>query len=360
MNNIMMIGLGDLGVRIADMLIRREKVRELTLVDLPGGGGANAAEYMAACNTIPINFEGINCLDTAAVEDAIRRRKPDLIVFGASLRTSMQVMTAEDPRAKAMWKAGMGVQIPFQIPILLSVMRAVKEAAPDTPMINATVPDLCNKILHAGGLAPTAGYGNPGIMHLRILANMMRAGTPAADLPVTRIIGGFSYAVNIIYGMNPGDVSKEPMVFLGDDGTRATSDMIYAGEDLLNALPMNYATALSALPVIEAFLPGGTDCQTNSPGALGMFGGYPVNIVNGKIEMDLPASVTLEEAIAFNESSMPVTGIERFDADGTIHYNDTAKELMADIEPRLTEPYNALTDTKRTGILLDFMNDWKS
>jgi hypothetical protein len=123
---------------------------------------------------------------------------------------------------------------------------------------------------------------------------------------------------------------------------------------------MNYATALSALPVIEAFLPDGTDCHTNSPGALGMFGGYPVNIVNGKIEMDLPASVTLEEAITFNESSMPVTGIERYDADGTIHYNDTAKALMADVEPRLTEPYNALTDTDRTGILLDLMNDWKS
>jgi hypothetical protein len=57
---------------------------------------------------------------------------------------------------------------------------------------------------------------------------------------------------------------------------------------------------------------------------------------------------------------MPVTGIERFDADGTIHYTDTAKALMADIEPGLTEPYNALTDTTRTGMLLDFMNSWKS
>ena len=360
MSHIMIIGAGDLGIRVTDMLLRRDKVSEVTFIDLPGGGGAKAAESIAACNTIPVHFEGIDCLDTALVEDAIRRRKPDLIKFGASLRTSMQVMTSEDPRGKAMWKAGMGVQLPFQIPILLSVMRAVKEAAPDTPMINATVPDLCNKILHAGGLGPTSGYGNPGIMHLRIQANMVRAGTPAADLPVMRIIGGFSYAVNIVYGLNPNDVNQEPMVFLGDDGTRATSDMIYAGEDLLNALPMNYATALSALPVIEAFLPGGTDCQTNSPGALGLFGGYPINIINGKIEMDLPSQVSLEEAIAFNESSMPVTGIERFDADGTIHYNENAKMLMADIDPRLTEPYNALTDTTRTGMLLDLMNDWKS
>jgi hypothetical protein len=43
-----------------------------------------------------------------------------------------------------------------------------------------------------------------------------------------------------------------------------------------------------------------------------LFGGYPINIIDGKIEMDLPAGVTLEEAIAFNESSMPVTGIERW------------------------------------------------
>jgi hypothetical protein len=360
MNHIMMIGAGDLGVRMADMLIRRERAREMTLVDLPGGGGAKAAEYMAACNTIPINFEGINCLDTAAVEEAIRRRKPDLIVFGASLRTSETVMRSQDPRAKAMWKAGMGVQIPFQIPILLSVMRAAKEAAPDTPVANFTVPDVCHKILHAGGLAPAAGLGNPGIMQLRIRANMVRAGTPAAELPEIRIIGGFSYTIPIMFGMEPADPSQVPMVFLGSDGTRATNDDLYAGEDLLNILPVNYATALAGLPVIEALLPGGTDCQTNSPGAQGQFGGYPVKVVNQQVVMDLPSQVSLEEAIEINEASIPIIGVERFDADGTIHYNDTAKGLMADVDPRLTEPYNALTDTERTGILLDQMNDWKS
>jgi len=362
MNNVMMIGAGDLGVRIADMLIRRGKVREMTLVDLPGGGGAKAAEYMAACNTITINFEGINCLDTSKVEDAIRRRKPDLIVFGASLRTSETVMRATDPRGKAMWKAGMGVQIPFQIPILLSVMRAVKAAAPDTPVANATVPDVCHKILHAGGLAPAAGLGNPGIMQLRIQANMVRSGTPAAELPEIRIIGGFSYTVPVMFGQNPGDTSKEPMVFLGSDGTRATSDIIYAGEDLINILPVNYVTALAALPVIEALLLDGEECQTNSPGAFGLFGGYPVKIVNHKIEMDLPAGVTEEEAIKFNEASIPVIGVERFDDDGTIHYSDAAKSTMAEagVDPRLTEPYNALTDSERTGVLLNLMNDFKS
>jgi len=355
----MMIGAGDLGVRTGDMLIRRGQASEMTLVDLPNGGGAKAAEYMASCNTIKINFEGIDCLDTAKVEEAIRRRKPDLIVFGASLRTSETVMRSPDPRAKQMWKAGMGVQIPFQIPILLSVMRAAKEAAPDTPVANFTVPDVCHKILHAGDLAPTVGLGNPGIMQLRIQANMVRAGTAVADIPEIRIIGGFSYTIPIMFGMEPSDAGQIPLVYLGNDGTTASNDILYAGEDLGNILPVNYATALAGLPVIEALLPGGSDCQTNSPGALGEFGGYPIKIANQQIEMDLPAQISLEKAIEINEGSIPIIGVDRFDDDGTIHYNDTAKSLMAEVDPRLTEPYNALTDTERTGILLDQMNSWK-
>ncbi len=47
------------------------------------------------------------------------------------------------------------------------------------------------------------------------------------------------------------------------------------------------------------------------------------------------------------------TGIERFGDDGTVYYTDAAIKAMADVEPRLTEPYNPLTDTDRTKILLD-------
>jgi hypothetical protein len=316
MKKIMLIGAGDLGIRVANSLMLREKIDELTLVDLPGGGGPAAVEYMTCCNTIPIHFEGVNCLDTSAVEAVLRKRKPDLIVFGASLRSSETVMRSPDPRGKAMWKAGLGVQLAFQLPILISVMRAVKNAAPDTIVANFTIPDTSHRILKAGGLVPTAGLGNPGIIHLRLKANMVRSGVAAADLPVIRIISGFTHNIPVIFNINPNDKSQDPMVFLGDDGTRATSDILYMGEDLFNVLPMNYATNLSSLPVIEALLPEGEDCQTSMPGAFGQFGGFPVKIVNQKIELDLPSSVTLDEAIAFNNATMPGTGIERFDDDG--------------------------------------------
>jgi len=39
----MLIGAGDLGERVAFSLMIREKIDELTLVDLPGGGGPKVA-----------------------------------------------------------------------------------------------------------------------------------------------------------------------------------------------------------------------------------------------------------------------------------------------------------------------------
>lgn len=355
----MMIGAGDLGVRVATSLMTREKIDELTLVDLPNGDGPKAAEYMSCCFPVPIHFEGINCMDTSAVETVLLKHKPDIIVFCASLRSSDTVMRTTDPRGKAMWNAGMGVQLAFQLPILISVMRAVKNVVPDTLVANFTIPDTCHKILHSGNLAPTIGLGNPGIMQMRIKANLVRSGIAPADVPLVRIISGFTHNVPVIFGVDPGDKSKDPMVFLGDDGTRATNDIMYMGEDLFNVLPMNYATNLSSLLVIEALLPGGPECRTSSPGAFGLFGGYPVKIVDQKMELDLPAEVTLEEAIEFNKATMPDTGIDRIDDDGTVYYSQKAIDLMADVEPRLTEPYNALTDTTRTKLVLDLMNNFK-
>jgi hypothetical protein len=364
-HNIMMLGAGDLGVRIADALLHRGHVSELTLVDLPNGGGAKSAEAMASCISTPIYFDGINALNSNEVEDVLRRRKPDVIVFGAALRNPNAVRISKDPKAQTLWSAGMGVQLAYQVPILLSVMKAVKEVSPDTPLINATVPDICHALLHAGGLAPTAGFGNNGIIQMRVEANLFREQLRAGDrnvanVPRVRVIGGFAHVIDVMFGQNPGDVKKEPLVFLGEEGTRAGGDAVYAGEDLANSITNpNMPTALSAMPVIEALLPGGADTYTSMPGPLGMLGGYPVKISNQKIELDLPPSITLEEAVKFNQLSNPIIGVERIDTDGTVYYTEAAQRTMADLEPRLTEPYNALTDGDRTKILLDLMNSFK-
>jgi hypothetical protein len=57
---------------------------------------------------------------------------------------------------------------------------------------------------------------------------------------------------------------------------------------------------------------------THAPAPNGLPGGYPVRLSRRAIELDLPAHLTREEAIALNERAARFDGIERIELDGTI------------------------------------------
>ena len=65
----------------------------------------------------------------------------------------------------------------------------------------------------------------PKLVHLNDLLDQ-----PAQleEFQAMMFIGGFSYAIPVIFGQAPENKEDEPMVFLGDDGTRATTADIYA------------------------------------------------------------------------------------------------------------------------------------
>ena len=57
---------------------------------------------------------------------------------------------------------------------------------------------------------------------------------------------------------------------------------------------------------------------THAPAPNGLPGGYPVRLSRRGVELDLPAHLTREEAIALNERAARFDGIERIEPDGTI------------------------------------------
>ncbi len=350
----MIFGVGDVGTRIAEGLLHRGLVSELILVDLPGGGGEASAEMLASCYLSVIRFEGINALNPDEVENVVRRYQPDLIVQAASLRSPFAVMMADHPVAHALHDAGMAVQLGYQFPILHSVMQGVKACAPDTPVANVSYPDLTHSILNPHGLAPTVGLANTGIIQMRVETNLLREQQTPQDIPKVRVIGGHAHVYGILFGEQPQHKVDEPWVFLGEDAQRA-EDILYVGKNLLHCPNPNTTTALASMPVLEALLPGAKECFTSMPGPLGMLGGYPVKISEQQVELDLPKNINLSDALGMNTKSMAIDGIERVD-DGTIYYTQKAKDAMANIEPRLTEPYNPITDQERTSILLELVD----
>lgn len=360
MFNIMIFGAGDVGTRFAEALLLRDKVRKLTLVDLPEGGGAGSAEMLASCYLSPIHFEGLDAMDVGAVEKVVRRHRPDLVIQAAALRSPFAVMMADHPVAHALHAAGMAVQLGYQFPILYSVMRGVRAADPDVPVANVSFPDLSHYILNAKDLAPTAGLANTGIIQMRIATNLLRKqilddGDLEASVRQVRVIGGHALVYGVLFGQRPERVEEEPLVYL-EGGDVCASEIVYSGADLQHCPNPNMTTAAASMPVIEALLPDAPDCQTSMPGPLGMRGGYPVVISKQKVELDLPASITLEEAEEFNIQAMRLDGVERVESDGTVYYTEAAKIAMAEVEPQLTEPYNPLTDSDRTSLILGLVD----
>lgn len=129
--------------------------------------------------------------------------------------------------------------------------------------------------------------------------------------------------------------------------------LAYAGHPFPTGPVYNVITAASALPVIKAMLPGGDDLRFSAPAPQGLPGGYPVRIQGGEVTLDLPSGVSLDEAIAFNETMSSLDGVQAIDNDGTIHFTDKARASMASIDIRLTEPLNLCDLEVRTALILE-------
>ncbi len=56
------------------------------------------------------------------------------------------------------------------------------------------------------------------------------------------------------------------------------------------------------------------------------------------MSLDLPPGVTIADAVAYNERMARGDGVERIDADGTVHFSARARDAVASFAPELAEP----------------------
>jgi len=70
----------------------------------------------------------------------------------------------------------------------------------------------------------------------------------------------------------------------------------------------------------------------------------------GRVRPDLivPTGLIREEAIAYNERTGRGDGVERVDADGTVHFTDACREAVSAFGPHLAEPL-AIGETGESG-----------
>ena len=193
----MIIGVGDLGERFAAGLAAGGQVRRLVLASRTG-----AAERAATvASAYDVYVEPVAC-DATRPEDVatlLARTGPDLIVQSAAGRSPWALAERDDEAARAVGAAGFALRLPYQLPVPLAVMQAVRDTGYAGPVANVSLPDVTGPILARLGLAPTIGLGNVGMILLRVRA-ALRAAEPDAALPLVRVLAQHSQVNAVMQG----------------------------------------------------------------------------------------------------------------------------------------------------------------
>ena len=295
-----------------------------------------------------IEFRQIDGRRKSELRSLISQTKPDLIVQSASLISPWAIIGRSHPVARVLSGAGIALQVPAQLPILLNVMEIVHELGLEVPVANISMPDILHPMLATLDLTPTTGLGNVSIHHLRVRHGLLQHDDFTGNEEV-RVLGHHCQVYDVMTATLPEDEDDRVKVFIGKSGQRQDT-LAYEGTPFAAGPIYNEITAASALPVLIALLPGASRLQFSAPAPMGLPGGYPVIINNGQISLDLPADWSPEEAIAFNQRQGERDGVDRIDADGTLHFTDRMKSAVADLDPGLAEPIepgNLLDRTER-------------
>ncbi|MDT8912412.1 KR domain-containing protein [Amycolatopsis sp. PS_44_ISF1] len=352
-STVLVIGMGNLGERLAYRWADSGRVRRLVLAGRSAGtveAIAGTAASLSACSVEPVV---VNATRPDEVADLLARTRPDLVVQCAAVRGPWTLSGREDAAAAAVRGGGLALQLPYQLPIPLAVMRAARDAGCTGPVANLSFPDVTGPVLARLGLAPALGLGNAAMIEFRVRAALRAAG-PGPEAPLVRVLGHHSRLLGVMLSREPADPADRCRVFLGEDGRRA-DELAYRAPAVPLSPRCNELTAAASMPVLCALLPGAAPlrCSTAAPG--GLPGGYPVRIDRrlgtGAITLDLPPGADRAEAIAFNEAQARADGVERIDDDGTVHFTAAARAAVAGVDPGLAEPLPVAGLAERAGRL---------
>ena len=340
---ILILGMGDLGVRIAQRVVEGGFSSACMLA-----GKSDAATQWARLLQISsgreVSAARVDGQDVEALKALLASFEPELIVQCATLLSPFALRSVSTGAAQAVLKGGFALQLAAQLPVIRTLMQALRAVGMKCPVINCSYPDVTHPILAAEGLAPTVGIGNVAIMAMWYQRNL--AGANEATL---QVVGQHAQLGPVLEGKFAAPETPVPLVYL--NGRRLAPEGLLFDTGLKGGAAMNHLAAATIEPILRGFTERDGVVETHAPGVFGLPGGYPVCFVAGALELRLPDGLTLDEAVSFNKLAAKGEGIERIDEDGTVFYTEHARQSVAEFCPELAEPLRLRDVEKRFQIL---------
>jgi hypothetical protein len=335
---IMIIGLGDLGGHVLELLVRSPGYRHIITADIDEDRAfrkTNIAKFGASqMGFYPdIEFTKIDLNNFEQTAEIINKYQPDVIYSAATLQSWWVITTLPKDVFDELDKARFGPWLPMHLSVVYKLMQAVKMTGNNYKVINSAFPDACGPILKTRGLNPIVGIGNvanpvPAIRNG--IADQL--GVKLEDVKIYFVCQHFVSHYIPRFG-NAGGAPYYIKAFVG--GKNVTNDVDI--DRVFAEMPVKYRrtggvggqilTASSAASIILSMADDRGEIL-HAPAPNGLPGGYPVRIDASSVSVQLPEDITLEEAIKINEQGQAIDGIERIDENGTAYIADWSNDIM--------------------------------
>ncbi|HEX4020918.1 MAG TPA: hypothetical protein VHX63_07235 [Acidobacteriaceae bacterium] len=336
---IMIVGLGDLGAVLVELLLRLPEDLEIVVA------ARNVEKATMRCNLARLGALAQECASTVrliqldlnhleATAEAIHREQPAILLSTATLSTWWLPDLLPPQDAQAIRRAGFGVWLPVHLAPTLQLMRAVRQAQYSGFVLTAPYPDVVNNVLGKVGLAPTCGIGNIAEMVPKVrLRAAQELGVPVAQVRAVFVahhaLGKYVYSNT---DPNPEEPVPPFLLRIESDGHDVTDrldsrQLVLSPEPIPEGRVMHLLTAGSTIPLMRALLQS-APVFLHTPAPNGLPGGYPVHASQSGVKLAL-GSIPIAEAITVNEQSQVYDGISQVLEDGTVVLaEDRAQQLQ--------------------------------
>lgn len=338
---IMIVGLGDLGSVLLDLLLRMPECVEVVV------GTRNVERAAPRCNLAQLAAVGLGSAsrvrlvkldldDIAATARTIAAERPEILLSTATMATWWlpDLLSPED--ARAIRRAGFGVWLPVHLAPTVRLMRAVREARFDRFVLTAPYPDVVNHALGKAGLAPTAGIGNVA----EIVPKLLCHAAARLECEPTRVqISLVAHHALVSYAYRSAQAQSDeavpPFVLrVEHDGRDMSKEldlrgMMLSTEPIAEGRATHLLTASVTIPLIRALMQE-APVRLHVPAPTGLPGGYPVTASRGGVELNL-GNIRLADAIAANTAAQKFDGIESVLDNGTVLLDPERVEQLGSV-----------------------------
>jgi hypothetical protein len=200
----------------------------------------------------------------------------------------------------------------------------------NAPLINCSFPDVVNGLIKALGHQVMCGMGN-----VAILSNVFAADRNLMDRSRIKVLAHYQHlgAWRRLTEMRSG---PSPRVWIDNE---EIGDVFCTFRDVkLTPEPVIDISGASGVPMILA-LAEGLMWTGHVPGPYGLPGGYPVQLDDGVLSLNLPPSMSQEEAVAWNARFEEENGLV-VGADRRARYTGVLRERLAQHSPALAEGFD--------------------